>query len=155
MSKGKHIFKYIILFLISSLISYYLTWTIDKITLETRLQFVFVFVYFLSVVFFLGLILIKHMPKLKLKKYIICLLISGVLAAAILISCFDFFMGLYKPMTINITAAGNNVELNEGQKGTEVWLNQVIVDNKRIDLSKVDLPENWEYRDGFLLSYKN
>lgn len=147
--------KNIVLVLVCSLISYYLTLTIDKTTLETRWQFAFVFVYFLVSNILIYKIFLNRIQNRNKKNSIFRLIASGILAVLLLVCCFDSFIGLYKPMTIRITAVGNNEGLKEGQRGTEVWLKQVMIDNEQVDLSEVPLTDGWEYRDGFLLSYQN
>ena len=155
MDKLKKILGQILLLLFCSLVSYYLTWTIDKITLETDMQFLFVFIYFLVATYIVCLLLKKRIPGTKPKQNVLYLIVSGILSIAIIISCFDFFLGLYKPMKINITAVGTSVEMKEGQKGTEVWLHKVTVNNKQVNLEEILPTEGWENRDGVLLSYQN
>lgn len=155
MDKLKKILGQILLLLFCSLVSYYLTWTIDKITLETDMQFLFVFIYFLVATYIVCLLLKKHIPGTNRKQNVLYLIVSGILSIAIIISCFDFFLGLYKPMKINITAVGTSVEMKEGQKGTEVWLHKVTVNNKQVNLEEILPTEGWENRDGVLLSYQN
>ena len=147
--------KNIVLVLVCSLISYYLTLTIDKTTLETRWRFAFVFVYFLVSNILIYKIFLNRIQNRNKKNSIFRLIASGILAVLLLVCCFDSFIGLYKPMTIRITAVGNNEGLKEGQRGTEVWLKQVMIDNEQVDLSEVPLTDGWEYRDGFLLSYQD
>ncbi len=137
------------------LISYYLTWTVDKITIESQLQYTFVFLYFFIVCHVICWFLLKHMRKFRPKQNAIRILVSCFLAVIVLVSFYDSFIEFYQPMKIKITALGDSVDLKEGQKGTEVWLIEVTADNKTIDFTDITLTEGWENREGSLLHYQN
>ncbi|RPF42144.1 hypothetical protein EDD70_2887 [Hydrogenoanaerobacterium saccharovorans] len=137
--------------------SYYLTWYIDKTTLETLLQRIFVFIYFLIILGLLAVFWFRcfKLPKMTFRNKTFKVLLSIIVAVVTLTGGFEMFIGRYQPMNISVTALGQAGKTHEEQKGTEVWINQILVKGKTYDLSQVPLTEGWEYREGVLLSYQN
>lgn len=71
------------------------------------------------------------------------ILILGILSI-IYILFFPFFFNnvIYKRYTIQISSIG---EKDIVSKGTEIWINRILVDGKETDLSKYLLDDGWEY----------
>lgn len=80
---------------------------------------------------------------------------SVLLAIVILAAGYSFFIEEYRPIHIVVTALGDSGKTHVDQKGTEVWINQIVVNDEVYDLSQVTLSKGWEYREGALLSYQN
>lgn len=139
--------------------SYYLTWCIDKTTLETWLQKIFVFIYFLVMLGFFLLLRYWYLKRLEMnfRDKVVKGLLSIVIASVTLTAGFDVFVGWrYNPINLSITALGKTGQTHVEQKGTEVWLTKVTLDDQKYDLSKIPLTPDWEYRDDTsLLSHQN
>lgn len=137
--------------------SYYLTWCVDKTTLETLPQRLFIYIYFLIM---LGLIFVLQNRYLRpfekiLPGKVVTTILSIIVSTIILIVGFDFLIGRYQPTHISVTAMGQTGQTHEKQNGTEVWISSIILDGKQFELSKIPLAQDWEYRDNNLLSYQN
>lgn len=139
--------------------SYYLTWCVNKTTLETWLQKVFVFIYFLVMLGFFLLLRCRYLKRLKItfRDKVVKGLLSIVIASVILTANFDIFVGWrYNSINLSITALGETGQTHAEQKSTEVWLTKIILDERLYDLSKIPLTPDWEYRDDTsLLSHQN
>jgi hypothetical protein len=57
-----------------------------------------------------------------------------------------------KPISITITATGDK---NENSNGSEVWITEIKLDGNLYDMSSIKYTDNWEFRNGALLSYKD
>ena len=151
--------NYIRMGLLCILGSYYLTWRIDEITLDTWFQKIFVFIYFLLILLFFWLLRHRYLklPPITIQEKVAKNLVSILITVVFVTVGFDAFVGWrYDPISISITALGKTGEIHVGQKGTEVWITEIKIDGQKYDLSKVPLAPEWEYRDNAnLLSYQN
>lgn len=137
--------------------SYYLTWCVDKTTLETLPQKFFIYIYFLIM---LGLIFVLQNRYLRsfetiFPRKVVMTILSIIISTIILLVGFDFLIGRYQPTHISVTAMGQTGHTHEKQNGTEVWISSIILDGKQFELSKIPLAQDWENRDNNLLSYQN
>jgi len=55
----------------------------------------------------------------------------------------------YKDQVVEVIAVG---EKNEYSNSYEVWINAIKVNGKEVSLKDLDLKNNWEYKEGNLLS---
>lgn len=146
----KRVFQLIIIILNS----WYLTEAVDQVTLDSKLQYIFVFIYFCFlctlVVFLFNKFLVqtqrkRHSTKLQVYSLIIAIIV-------ILIGGEGFNHHKYQATEIEIVAKG---EKNISSQSTEVWITGVTVDNNEEDLHRFEHPGYWEIREDALLSTTN
>ncbi len=149
--------KFILVSLWCFLGSYYLTCFIDKVTLETLYQKIFVYMFFLVVLVLFSLLVKCYFKSSELmpRDRMIRTVVSIGITVIIIIAGFDGFIGLNRPIKLSITAMGQTGEIHSDQKGTEVWITSITLDKNMYSLSDVQLATNWEFRDNCLLSYQD
>lgn len=141
--------------LISLCNSSYLTQTVDKYFYISIMEYVIMLICF-TTVFSAGFIFcIKFLLKCNINKKIIKrdICISIIFVSLLVLSNNHIFQ-VYDSSTnsIEIIALG---EKNENSNNSEVWLKDVTVDGSTVKLKSLKHTEDWEFRDGALLSYLN
>lgn len=145
----------LISFIFSLLSSYFIVMH-QKKDIGTILDQVFAFLYItlLLLIVYLGIrkYISNNINRISIKKRKIIKIIAIIFSVLVIFLVDADF--LYKPgiCNINVIATG---EKNTLSKNSEVWIMSIKLDEKYIDLSKIDLDGFWEYKNGHIVSYKN
>jgi hypothetical protein len=127
--------------LIGNLIcSIFLTYLVSTITLTTKLQVAFVFLYFVLMNFILYIIYKKYKKIIMEKK--------GLLLLTVLISILVSFFSLpdiYPKVYDSKIALVSTAEKNPSSNGNEIWISKISVDNAEVKLDNIELENNWVY----------
>ncbi|MFV0343524.1 MAG: hypothetical protein ACK5JH_11675 [Anaerocolumna sp.] len=135
---------------------YYLTWCVDKVTLDTFFHRLFVYIYFTIILVFFSAFLGRVIKKYVNSRFgILKVTLSIITTLMIFIPGFDIFVGESSPIKILITAMGQMGVTHNEQQGTEVWITSISLDGKKYSLKDIPIVSEWELRDGYLLSYQN
>lgn len=140
-----------LLFLMIVSDSIYLTNVVNRYTIESTVEYLFIFLYFFAIGVIVVYIINYFWIEMKAhswKANIMLLLVLSVIIVGAGGGLFDNHK--YQSSHIEVNAIGEN---NENSKGSEVWLTKVSVDGSEMDLTELQSQE-WEVRDGALLSYK-
>lgn len=145
--------KRIILILILVFNAYYLTELLDIYTINSKLQYFLIFVYFLLLNFFIGNFTIKFFRKKNILinkwKVILTIIISLLIVGA---GAEVIHSKNNKATLLTLTATG---EKNVKSNSTEVWITNIRVDNKKIDLKHLNFKGKWDINEGALVSSRN
>lgn len=82
-------------------------------------------------------------------------MVWGTLAFTIVISYIaplNYIAYKNVPLKVTIEATG---EKNQASQGTEVWIKSIQIDDKSIDLQALVEDNEWEFKNGKLVSYQN
>lgn len=103
-------------------------------------QFLFVMLYFILMLSIIIYLIFKMNIKFSVGIRVLLIIISGCLAWV----CREDMLITFPQdeFTVYITATG---EKNENSQGTEIWISEITVDNKRVDLSTVWHDDAWTY----------
>lgn len=116
--------------------------------IESIMEIIFVFVYFNVVSNCIYQLLIKkHIINLFSKKIALDLLLSLCFTVILFPSMQITF---YRDNNISVIATGHK---NLNAQGSEVWISKISIDGEVIDLSLFELPTNWFFIDGNIVSY--
>ncbi len=140
----KHL-NILIQFFVCLLSSIYLTYIMSTEVLTTKLQILFIFLYFLIVSCGIGYFYCKKMSKRTNKRVKKRITILSIISTIALLYCLgnNIYPKQYSSANITIsTVSGINNNL-----GHEVWITECNVDGKPINLSELKLDNGWIYKE--------
>lgn len=148
--------KFIWLCVFSAMGSFYLTWCIDKLILETLSQKILVYVLILMLFGLISVLITRSLNKIKLSflARVVKMLISLLISLIFIFNFYNVINNTYQPTNVTITAMGKTSQVHNEQKGTEVWISAINLDDQKYDLSKISLNSNWVYREDNLLYFQ-
>lgn len=130
-------------FLLSVCSGIYLTYMVDRLTLESFLQRTFVFIFFVAAI---------YLSFCLFKKYVGFEFCGKIIAAALILSlavisfCEDSFFPKKEESVITVEAV-----IEDGANHPqEVWLSEIEIDGKAIPVSEINIVSNtnWTYVSG-------
>lgn len=126
--------------------AFYLMKLVDEITLSTQKQQVFVLLYFIIILYILRIFYDRTIAKkisFKEKKMIF---IISTTVCLLFIAIFknNIFPREIKNNDVNIEALNSK---NENSLGFETWITSINIDGKGVDLSSINLNNNWIYKN--------
>ena len=103
-------------------------------------QFLFVMLYFILMLSIIIYLIVKMNIKVSVGIRVLLIIVSGCLAWI----CREDMLITFPQdeVTVYITATG---EKSENSQGTEIWISEITVDNKKVDLSTVWHDDAWTY----------
>ena len=135
-------FKSIYTFMISLIISAFLTNLINFYTLTTKTQVFFVFVYFLFMLLVIEFYYFRFSNNrggTRMSVYLVSIMFA-------LVASFFIMKDIYPKNFINdsivINATG---QMNDLSKGSEIWISHIRVDDTDVDLKNIPLTGKWIY----------
>ncbi|MEJ3718850.1 hypothetical protein WGM54_12585 [Paenibacillus polymyxa] len=147
----KYGLKIMILFLIVLIDSVYITDVLTRFTINSKLQYFFILMYFFLIFSILLCFIISKIKKDPFslnyrKKVMISLLVASIL---LFLGNSSLLNHLYKPLTLEIVASG---EKNVDSKSAEVWVTDVFVNGVKVSFDYLPWSGNWQLKDKALLS---
>jgi hypothetical protein len=143
--------KKVPLLLVGLLNAYLLSEAINIYSALSTLKYSFVFMYLLVfqvlIVIVLRKIRAKQLPKKNEKIHLIISIVISVLV-------FGAGGGIVKDHGVKATEITVKAlsEKNDRSQSNEVWLTNVIINGKKMDLSRLDLPEGWKIRENAIFT---
>ena len=123
--------------------SVFLTYLVSRSTLTTKLQVIFVFLYFVFMNSIFWVIYKKKMKKVLLKKRVLLGIFAAFLAlAGAYLSLGSIYPNQYDTPISLVTYGEKNPEAF----GREIWISNITVDDQSLLLSDIALTEGWVYK---------